>query len=296
MDDNTDQAIVESKWTHSLESGSRFVDVMGQSIRYVQEGAGRDLLMIHGSPGSIEDWMPSIKILSRKFKVTAFDLPGHGFSSAAKFRHNIENYVVCVKALMKELRLSDPILLGHSYGGAISLALAGQADSSVRSFLLVAPAVYPAERQSPIFTLISIPFLGSLVWTIVSPFVGKKFVRRFVASGFLPFSGAAVEEIRLSREIIWLQRKAVNALRGVIRSAQEDKRRTAESTDTIQGNIMIVNGSDDIAVPSSSSERLSASLSDAPLVLVAKAGHYPQYTHPQVISDAVGRLLAREGD
>jgi pimeloyl-ACP methyl ester carboxylesterase len=192
MADNKDQATVERAWTHSLESGSRFVDVMGQSIRYVQEGSGRDLMMIHGCPGSIEDWVPSIKILSKSFRVTAFDLPGHGFSIATRFRYDHTNYTACVRALLDKLSLVDPIVLGHSYGGGIALALAREADPPVRSFLLVAPAVYPAERQNPIFTLVSIPFLGSFFWTIVSPFVGKKMVRSFVTSGFLPLSGAAV--------------------------------------------------------------------------------------------------------
>jgi pimeloyl-ACP methyl ester carboxylesterase len=98
----------------------------------------------------------------------------------------------------------------------------------------------------------------------------------------------------LSREIIWLQKNAMKALRGVIWTAQADKRRTAEDMGNIRKNVMIVGGADDIAVTPSSCERVSSSLSDAPLVLVEKAGHYPQHTHPEVISDAVDQLLARE--
>ena len=60
----------------------RYVEVKGNRIRYSQTGAGQDILLIHGCPGSLEDWEPVAESLSRKYRVTAYDRPGHGYSDA----------------------------------------------------------------------------------------------------------------------------------------------------------------------------------------------------------------------
>src|SRR5262245_7436735 len=65
----------------------RHVTVDGVPIRCVQAGQGRDLLLVHGSPGSIEDWDPVFDRLAQRYRVTAFDRPGHGYSGGANRPH-----------------------------------------------------------------------------------------------------------------------------------------------------------------------------------------------------------------
>ena len=56
------------------------VTVNGLPLRVYQLGKGQDVLMIHGSPGSVEDWSPMFGALSTRLRLTAYDRPGHGFS------------------------------------------------------------------------------------------------------------------------------------------------------------------------------------------------------------------------
>src|SRR5262245_33646619 len=56
------------------------IDVGGLTLRVLQEGAGRDILMIHGSPGILEDFDAQARALSTSFRVTRYDRPGQGFS------------------------------------------------------------------------------------------------------------------------------------------------------------------------------------------------------------------------
>src|SRR5690554_5665765 len=54
-----------------------FITIGDEKIRYLQKGEGKDILFIHGTPGSIEDWKELIDSLSQNFRVTAFDRLGH---------------------------------------------------------------------------------------------------------------------------------------------------------------------------------------------------------------------------
>ena len=66
------------------------VAVHGNPIRYYQQGSGPDILLIHGSPGSIEDWDTVIDDLAKDYRVTAYDRPGHGYSGSTGNRHSYE--------------------------------------------------------------------------------------------------------------------------------------------------------------------------------------------------------------
>src|SRR4051812_48361268 len=71
-------------------------------IRVLQEGQGRDLLLIHGCPGSLEDFRPVMSALSGSFRLTAFDRPGHGFSGddgQYSYEHNAEIALALVEKL-----------------------------------------------------------------------------------------------------------------------------------------------------------------------------------------------------
>src|SRR5678815_1910063 len=58
----------------------RHVTVNGVPIRVVQQGSGRDVLLIHGSPGSLEDWQPVVDAIGGSMRLTAYDRPGQGYS------------------------------------------------------------------------------------------------------------------------------------------------------------------------------------------------------------------------
>ncbi len=56
------------------------VEINGRMMRYYQTGNGENILFIHGSMGSVEDWEKLYPLLKDKYRVTAIDRPGMGFS------------------------------------------------------------------------------------------------------------------------------------------------------------------------------------------------------------------------
>jgi pimeloyl-ACP methyl ester carboxylesterase len=153
-------ALAEPNTTIPAGMRGRHVQVGGISLRVLQRGAGRDLLLIHGSPGCIEDWSPLIDELSRTFRVTAFDRPGHGFSGDAGAYSLAYNAGVAGQ-LIDTLGLRHAIVVGHSYGGATALALAQRTPAAVDAYVALDSAVYTASRKlDPAYKLLAAPGIG----------------------------------------------------------------------------------------------------------------------------------------
>lgn len=67
--------LTHNSFADTIPSGFKgnIIDVMNQQIKIYQTGSGKDVLLIHGLPGCIEDWETIIPELSKKFRVTVYD-------------------------------------------------------------------------------------------------------------------------------------------------------------------------------------------------------------------------------
>ncbi|MBI3012075.1 MAG: alpha/beta hydrolase, partial [Elusimicrobia bacterium] len=88
---------------------------------------------MHGCPGSTEDWDPIRSQLSQKYHVTAFDRPGHGFSSVAANSCNLDFNAGVTLEVIETLGLKDVLVVGHSYGAATALRIAIQNPSHIHA-------------------------------------------------------------------------------------------------------------------------------------------------------------------
>src|SRR5688572_32838964 len=80
--------------------------VDGIPVRVVQRGTGRDILLIHGSPGSVEDWTPLLdSSLPSSFRLTAYDRPGHGYIGDAG-NYSLDFNAAFASALIRTLKLT----------------------------------------------------------------------------------------------------------------------------------------------------------------------------------------------
>lgn len=99
------------------------------------------ILILHGWGSNRKSWIPVMEILTLNgFQVMAPDLPGFGESDFPPTSWNVQNYVDCVLVLLDTLKLKKVILIGHSFGGRISIKLASQHPERVENLILVASA------------------------------------------------------------------------------------------------------------------------------------------------------------
>ena len=95
-------------------------------INYIRYGnkKGKTLVLLHGWGQNIEMMKPIGDAFSETNDIIIFDLPGHGGSSEPPFDWQVIDFVNCIKECLKELKIEKPILIGHSFGGKISLLYA----------------------------------------------------------------------------------------------------------------------------------------------------------------------------
>jgi pimeloyl-ACP methyl ester carboxylesterase len=112
----------------------------GLRVRSRIGGQGPAVLLLHGWGGAIESFAPVLDDLHQSYTVAAFDLPGFGQSSLPPSAWGSAEYAHLTLRVMKHLQLERPHLIGHSFGGQVSIRLAATAPERVGKLLLVCSA------------------------------------------------------------------------------------------------------------------------------------------------------------
>ncbi len=117
-------------------------------VNYIQYGKGKkNVVLLHGWGQNIEMMDPIGKRLENLATITIIDLPGHGQSSEPKEALTIYDYCEVVKELLDKLKIKKPILIGHSFGGRISICYASKYPTE-KLILLGAPCIRKNTKVS----------------------------------------------------------------------------------------------------------------------------------------------------
>ncbi|MGB9828423.1 MAG: alpha/beta fold hydrolase, partial [Thermosphaera sp.] len=126
---------------------SRFVEIDGFKIHYLDEGSGdRVFILLHGFGASVFSWRCIISNLSSIGRVIAFDRPGFGLTERVEpgrtpyNPYTSEGVVELTYRLLSRLNVSRAVFIGHSAGGGLALLFALKHPEMVESIVLIAPA------------------------------------------------------------------------------------------------------------------------------------------------------------
>lgn len=101
--------------------------IMETDINYVDYGEGKNtVVLLHGWGQNIEMMKPIGDKLIKENRVIIVDLPGFGESNEPDTIWTMYDYAECIHELLKSLKVKNPILVGHSFGGKISLIYASK--------------------------------------------------------------------------------------------------------------------------------------------------------------------------
>ena len=109
----------------------------GLSLHYLERGAGRPLLLIHGLGSSAADWAFQVAALESRFRVTVPDLPGNGHSDALPGGYGIADFAAALWALEDSLGIGSTDIVGFSLGGAVAIEMALQRPGAVPRLALI---------------------------------------------------------------------------------------------------------------------------------------------------------------
>lgn len=96
-------------------------------INYIDYGKGKDtIVLLHGWGQNISMMKGIGDRFQKTHRIIIVDLPGHGSSGEPPYPWTVNDYVEGVYKLLKKLKVNNPILIGHSFGGKISLLYASK--------------------------------------------------------------------------------------------------------------------------------------------------------------------------
>lgn len=116
------------------------------TLSYSDDGAGHCIILLHGFCGSREYFNKIIPELSKKHRVIAVDLRGHGHSSTAKGDYRIEQMADDIAKLIQVLEIDKVTMIGHSLGGYVTLAFANRFSDMLHSFSLLHSTALPDDE------------------------------------------------------------------------------------------------------------------------------------------------------
>jgi len=134
--------------TEEAEStaGPETVTVQGRNISYLRRGdSGEVVFLIHGFGGDKNSWLFNHEVLAATNTVYALDLPGHGNSDKAIDDPSLEGFVRVIFGFADALKIGQLHLVGHSFGGATSLAAALQGTDRIKSVTVISSAALGKE-------------------------------------------------------------------------------------------------------------------------------------------------------
>lgn len=161
------------KAEEAVPMDGRLVQAGGTTLHVAEQGEGRPLLLIHGLAGQMRNFgQPMLDDLARDYRVIRVDRPGSGYSPRLPSRRaHLAEQADAIAALIDELQLDRPVLVGHSLGGALSLATAIRYPDKVGALALIAPATQRIESVPEVFKGLVVPpaILPLVAWTIAVP-------------------------------------------------------------------------------------------------------------------------------
>jgi pimeloyl-ACP methyl ester carboxylesterase len=152
----------------------KFIDIDGVRLHYIDKGSGPVLLLIHGLAGQVLNFTHSLLgRLTRDFRVIILDRPGSGYSlRPVESLAPLTAQALIISRFCQALGLERPVIVGHSLGGAIALALALDHPEQVGALALIAPVTHQPASVPPPFDGLAIgsPLLRRLIaWTVATP-------------------------------------------------------------------------------------------------------------------------------
>ena len=167
-------ALTARKVEAALPPQGRFIDIDGNRIHYLDVGSGPAILMIHGLGGQMRNFTYGVvDRLKDRFRVVVMERPGAGYSTrapGASARLSVQADVVA--AFAKARQRERPLLVGHSLGGALALAVAVRSPGLSSGLALVSPLTQPQDAVPKAFRGLAIPsplVRRAVAWTLATP-------------------------------------------------------------------------------------------------------------------------------
>jgi pimeloyl-ACP methyl ester carboxylesterase len=154
----------------------KFIAIDGVRLHYVERGKGRPLVLFHGNGSMIQDFESSglIDLAAENYRVIVFDRPGFGHSLRPRdVIWTPEAQADIFWKALDQLGVQRAVVLGHSWGASVAVALAVKRPAFVEAMVLASGYYFPTARADVAMSAPAIPGLGDIISVTISPIVSR---------------------------------------------------------------------------------------------------------------------------
>jgi pimeloyl-ACP methyl ester carboxylesterase len=289
-------AVIALNWTYGRlpaepKPTGMFAQLGKLRIHYLEyHGNGTPVVLIHGLPGTAEDWEDVTPLLAGHH-VIAIDRPGFGYSSGGYVPFGRQ--LKAIHELFAQLHVVAPILVGHSYGGTLALGFAERYPTQARGLVLVdaaAEGMHPSgfERaQAHLVQFLQLPVIRQIANATFGQLLITMSVNKVEAQAFHPQPVVSAHHQRVLA--INMTHGNLEALAGEELASGDVIAQVDKGLGTIRVPAVVIQGDKDEIVKPIYGRRLASAIPGARLVMVS-AGHMVPYTDPVAVAQAVQML------
>jgi haloalkane dehalogenase len=265
---------------------SRFLDVDGHVVHYVDEGTGPTLLLLHGNPTWSFVYRDVIARLRGQFRCVALDYPGFGLSTAAHgYGFLPDDHADVVRAFVEQLDLDDVTLVMQDWGGPIGIAAAGHSPHRYQALVVANTWAWPVNGDLH-FEFFARAMGGTVGRALIRRF--NLFVNAMIPAGHRRRRPSA-EEMNHYRAALPAQRRHASAVlpRAIIRSRAFLAEVEGHLEALAELPALVLWADADIAFRDRERRRWEDILANSATVVLPGVGHYLQSDASDHVADAV---------
>jgi pimeloyl-ACP methyl ester carboxylesterase len=283
----------------------QLLEVDGVTVHAKVQGSGPDLVLIHGASGNMRDFtLDIVDKLTSRYRVILFDRPGLGWTDDLPQHGGAWNnsaaspqeQAALLQKAADQLGVTNPIVLGHSYGGAVALAWGLARPDQTSAIVLVSAVseVWPGDLGWQ-YKLTGSTLGSGILIPMITAFLPEKFVETSIASIFAPQPAPEGYSSHIGSDLA-LRRASMRANAQQVNSLLPHVKRMVPQYDRLTMPVEVVHGSADTIVPMTiHAQVLMTQLPDANLTTLPGIGHMPQHVASDAVLDAIDRATLRAG-
>ncbi|ADU31581.1 alpha/beta fold hydrolase [Evansella cellulosilytica] len=232
-----------------------FITINNMKLNYKVDGEGSPVILLHGWGANIQAFSPVHQHLAKHHKVYTLDLPGFGESEEPPEQWGTEDYTDFLHAFIQQLKINNPILIGHSNGGRISIFYSVKYGGVKKVILVDSAGIKPKRKLNyylKVYTFKTLKHILSLP-------ILKKYKEDILAK--VKSKTGSTDYKNASGVMQQTMVKVVN----------EDLQHLMPKMNI---PVLLIFGENDTATPVSDGKRMEELIPDAGLVVLKNAGHF----------------------
>jgi len=275
---------------------SKWINIDGNNIHYIDEGQGEIILFFHPPVSSSFMFRNMIKILSSNHRCIALDFPGFGLSSVVDgFQYSLQSLAGVAEKFIEKLQLTDFYFVMQEVGGHAALSAIMKHPENMKGIILTDTIIFPVSQYPKLVRMLNI-VNGSVFNFINSNF--NLLIRISTKSGFGPrklnrkerdtyFEMFDTKEKRRRTTTLLYELAAQEKFMGKVQSAFET---TFNNTPAL-----LIYGEKDSLTKMGIPHRIKEMLRYPELHIIKGVEHFPHEGTPEEISNIMGKWIDSPG-